>query len=214
MSLPTSTARRPRSDLDLTRIAEAGLRIVDEDGLGELTIRRLADELGASPTALYRQVRGKDDILAAVAELAFSTLDIPGEGAWRERLAEAFWNLRRLLVRHPGVGLLNIYQPSISATSLERLEALLGILADGGLEGERAMSVVRILAGYTVGFTLHGLSYAGSRAEGYRSSMRGANPTEHPRVAALAPHLAAADSDDSFRIGLDLIINGLDRLDP
>jgi AcrR family transcriptional regulator len=61
-----SVERNPRHDRDA--VVDAALRILDEWGLPELTMRRLAGELGVQPSALYHHVENKQKLLAAVAD--------------------------------------------------------------------------------------------------------------------------------------------------
>jgi AcrR family transcriptional regulator len=82
---------------------EAGLRIVDEEGLDALTIRRLATELNINGASLYHHFRNKDEILAGVAALALEGVRTP-EGSsqdWRVWLLTNFEAYRRALLAHP-----------------------------------------------------------------------------------------------------------------
>src|SRR5262245_34029368 len=60
----TSDPRRKRRTLDQAQVVRAALALLDEVGLDELTMRRLAERLGVKAAALYRHVRGKDELLA------------------------------------------------------------------------------------------------------------------------------------------------------
>ena len=61
-------AKRARGSLDRELVVEVALRIADEHRLEALTLRRLAAELGVTPTALYRYVESKDALLDAMAD--------------------------------------------------------------------------------------------------------------------------------------------------
>src|ERR1700691_807032 len=75
--------------LSMGQIGTAALKIVDEDGLRELTMRPLADELGAGPASLYRHVSSRDDLLVEVADLVLGELQRPDPGLhWREALEQ------------------------------------------------------------------------------------------------------------------------------
>ena len=73
--------RRPR--LSRERVVEAALAIADADGLGALTIRSLATELGVKPMSVYYHVAGKDDILAALVDVVFGEI---GRASCRARV--------------------------------------------------------------------------------------------------------------------------------
>ncbi|NDY55574.1 TetR/AcrR family transcriptional regulator [Desulfovibrio sulfodismutans] len=61
-------AVRMESPLRREQIAEVTLRLVVEEGLGAVTVRRVAQAVGISAAALYRHYKNKSDILAAVLE--------------------------------------------------------------------------------------------------------------------------------------------------
>ena len=72
-----STPRLRRNALNKDLIIDAAMRVVDADGLGALTIRRVADELGASPMGLYGHVRTRDEILDGLIERAVRLPHLP-----------------------------------------------------------------------------------------------------------------------------------------
>src|SRR5262247_1380022 len=94
--------RRPkRRPLDQAQIVRAALALLDEVGLDELTMRRLAERLGVKAAALYRHVRGKDELLALLGDEISAEIPLPrAAGTWREQLVESAWNLRRGLLAH------------------------------------------------------------------------------------------------------------------
>ena len=90
----------PRLDLDL--IVDDAAALADDDGLGAVTLRRLADRLGVTPMALYRYVAGKESLLDALADRLYGELDRPsGGGDWWDELAELARSTRRVLLAHP-----------------------------------------------------------------------------------------------------------------
>jgi TetR/AcrR family transcriptional regulator, tetracycline repressor protein len=214
------TARSPRPggrrgrDLDRDTIAATGLAIMDRGGLEALTMRGLAQELGVSASKLYDYVRTKDEIITAIGELVSARLTIPAEGSWEQRLRQSFREQRLLLLRHPGAGYINLFQAVTGPSSLKVFDALLGALNEAGLHGAQAMAALRILNGFTIGFTVLGIAHASDRAEQYRRNITGADPATLPHVAAASAHLAEGDSDEAFELGLDMILESLQRRRP
>ena len=73
-----------RARLTRERVIQAALAVADSGGLGSLTIRSLAKELGAKPMSVYYHVASKDEILAALVDIVFSEIQLPVPGGdWR-----------------------------------------------------------------------------------------------------------------------------------
>jgi TetR/AcrR family tetracycline transcriptional repressor len=206
-----AAARVRRGTLDLTVIAETALRIIDQGGIDALTMRTLAAELGSSVNTLYWYARTKDEILAAVGELVIAQVHIPDGGDWDERLATIMKGLRAVLLAHPGLGAIGVNQPTSGPASLRLTNEILGLLRAGGLTEPRALAAMRILTGYAYGTTAMGLAYVSEGAEAYRTHIRGASPDQYPHLAAVGPHLAGDNSNETFELGLQLILDGLRR---
>ena len=95
---------RPKVPLVSKRATlETGLRIVDEEGLDALTIRRLAEELNINGASLYHHFRNKEEIVAGVAALALEGVRTPSGASedWREWLLKNFEAYRHALLAHP-----------------------------------------------------------------------------------------------------------------
>ena len=86
--------------LSAERIVEAACTILDDYGLGDLTMRRVADALGVKAGALYWHFPNKQSLLAGVADEVLSALDRPTAGANGAGLGEWAGNLRELLLAH------------------------------------------------------------------------------------------------------------------
>ena len=70
------SARKAKGDGHLRRaeILHAAQRIFIEDGYDGATIRKIADDVGVSSTALYMHFRDKSEILFEICETAFADL--------------------------------------------------------------------------------------------------------------------------------------------
>src|SRR3954454_1759467 len=75
--------------LDRETIVAAAQRILAEEGLNQLTMRRIGSELGADPTAVYRHFRSKQELVIELVDLAFLSLPAPDPAlTWPERLRQ------------------------------------------------------------------------------------------------------------------------------
>src|SRR6266568_4823282 len=88
---PQAQAKPVRRPLTSERILHAGLRLIDEQGLEALTMRKLAQEFGVDPMALYRHFENKDALLDSVAEMLWGEVELPGsEAGWEVLLRSHF----------------------------------------------------------------------------------------------------------------------------
>ncbi|ADB35588.1 transcriptional regulator, GntR family [Kribbella flavida DSM 17836] len=101
-SLPKSPGRRRRTQQGLTRtrVLRAAVAVADAEGLDAVSMRRLAVELDVGPMSLYRHVKGKDELLAQMADEVFGECELPDQGpaGWRAKLeliARRQWDLCR-----------------------------------------------------------------------------------------------------------------------
>ncbi|MEU6978348.1 MULTISPECIES: TetR/AcrR family transcriptional regulator [unclassified Streptomyces] len=100
--------------LDRERIVSTAIRMLDEDGLAKLSMRRLATELNVTAMSLYWYVDTKDDIIEFALDAVHEAIDlaaVEAAGSWQERLRLMANDYRRMLVAHPWVS-------SISGTYL------------------------------------------------------------------------------------------------
>src|SRR5215475_15115465 len=95
--------RGPRPALTVTEIARAGVTVADSDGIGAVTMQRVAGELGVTKMALYRYVPGKVELVALMIDIGLGApprlADVPG--GWRPRLQSWARQLYELFRQHP-----------------------------------------------------------------------------------------------------------------
>jgi AcrR family transcriptional regulator len=197
-SRPSSKGDRAAwGTISRARIVDAASRLVATEGYEQLTIRRLAADLGVAPMSLYRHVRDKNDVLDEVVDrlLAKAWQPRANQADWQAWIAEAADRLRDLLVTEPAVLAVYLSHPVITAAAIARMEAMLTTLrlAIGDEEARRAYGAIQ---GYTIGFA----ALEASRARW--------QPDEGT-VNALAQQLAAYTSPPQFALGLDYILRGM-----
>ncbi|MFG2333601.1 TetR/AcrR family transcriptional regulator [Streptomyces sp. NPDC048604] len=90
--------------LDRDRIVAAAIRMLDEEGLAKLSMRKLATELNVTAMSLYWYVDTKDDIIEYAVDTGYGEVDVEAvdaAGDWRDRIRVLALEYRRMLVRHP-----------------------------------------------------------------------------------------------------------------
>jgi TetR/AcrR family tetracycline transcriptional repressor len=220
--VPYQDTRRRRRALDRPQVVRAALALLDEIGLDELTMRRLAERLGVKAASLYRHVSGKDELLVLLAdEISGEIPAVPPGGRWRAQLAQMARNYRRGLLAHrDGARLLASTAP-FGPRRLRLIDATLRILRSAGLSGRDAARAAYHLNGFVTEFAADEGRYgaaadqAGSRRrmfEEVRRHFRGLPPGEYPAVVELADHLAEDDPDGLFEFGLEAWLRAIESL--
>ena len=207
-----------RQRLSRERVVGAALAIADADGLGALTIRSLATELGVKPMSVYYHVAGKDDILAALVDVVFGEIELPVPGRdWRPEMERRADSARVVLARHRwAIGLLES-RPDPGPANLRHHDTVLATLRAAGFSPELTAHAYALIDSYVYGFALQEASLP---FEGRESVGDVAGPIMERMAAGEYPHLAQMattyylqpgyDFGDEFRFGLDLILDGLE----
>jgi TetR/AcrR family tetracycline transcriptional repressor len=207
-------ARRRRGELSRPRILEAALRLVDQDGLEALTMRRLADELKVDPMSTYNHVDGKEALLDGLAELLWNEIEEPDpQEPWQGQLRAFAVSMRALAHAHPNAYGLLLGRGILPAPALERIGAALGALEQAGLSRERAAQLIRMLIAYAAGYAMLELSSAPAPCATPLElivSLTRTLPKDAPaHLVEVAQSMVDCDMDLQFNLGLDLILSGL-----
>ncbi|WP_018500660.1 TetR/AcrR family transcriptional regulator [Parafrankia discariae] len=142
--------RGPRPGLSLARIVTAAVEIADEEGLGPLSMSRLAQRLGFTAMSLYRYLGGKDELLMLMFD---AVLDSPppgpaaGEG-WRPVLERWAGASRAVHQRHPWALDVPISGPPLGPNQLRWLDVGLAAFTDTRAAPEEKLSALLLLDGY------------------------------------------------------------------
>ncbi|MFI0422451.1 TetR/AcrR family transcriptional regulator [Spongiactinospora sp. 9N601] len=210
----SSTPQRPRGRPAKMAAPEAvatALRLVDEEGLDALTMRRLATALGVQVGTLYRYFATKQDLLTAMAEemLAGCADPPPDQDTWQGQVIELAGRLRAALLRRRDGARIYAGTHAAGPNTLAYAEALVGVLRDAGRSAESAARSTLAIVHFTLGHTLEEQAI-GTAAGDAASSLRAAlEPERYPHLAAAAATLSSSDYARHFTHGLDLLVKGL-----
>jgi AcrR family transcriptional regulator len=200
---------RPRSLTD-DQLVAAALAVVDREGLAALTMRAVARELGVATMGLYRYVADRQALETLVVDHVLRSVDLSlPEGAWQDRVRVLLDRMRIAVARHPGIVPLVLRHRQAAPGSLRLIEAMLSVLADGGIEGTDRVLAQRTLIGYLLGF-LQNEHYAALSGPG-TIAMSELSSEEYPLLARTAADARAVPPDEEFRRGLDIVLRGLTR---
>jgi len=224
MSLVPMRRRAPRRQpLDQDRIVRAALALLDEVGVDELTMRRLAERLGVKAASLYRHVRNKEELLGLLAdEIAREIPLVSSSGGWRHQLTEIAWNVRRGLLAHRDAARVLADTAPVGPHRLRHIELLLHVLRSAGLHPRQAARVGYHCNNFVTEFAADEARFAasvpvrgGARRRVFadaRKYFKSLPPAEYPTVVALADHLTENDPDALFQFGLDVWLDGIEHM--
>jgi AcrR family transcriptional regulator len=212
-----------RSRLSKQSVIDRGLALADASGLDGLTIRRLAQDLGVTPMALYWHFRSKEELLIGLADRVWSEIDINVDPAqpWSRQLRGLLESLLRVLRAHPCASQLLLETEKQSEAFLRATEVALGVLRGAGLDPLHATGIARSLlwTGLTLVMSEPGTEPGHSdeeRAEHQRRNrvrMATLPIDRYPRIVECAEPLTACDDPDfHYRFGVDLFISGVEAV--
>jgi TetR/AcrR family tetracycline transcriptional repressor len=215
--------RRKRQPLDQAQVVRAALALLDEVGLDDLTMRRLAERLGVKAASLYRHVRNKDELLALLGDEISSEIPFArAAGSWRSQLTEMAWNVRRGLLAHRDAARVLANTPPVGPRRLKHIEAVLQAVRAAGLKDRDAARAAYHLNNFVTEFAADEARFA-AFAAGPGSSRRkilaearrqfkSLPEHEYPTIVALADHLTEDAQDELFQFGIDLCLRGIRAL--
>jgi len=198
----------------------AALNLADTDGIESLTMRRLGQELGVEAMSLYNHVANKDDILDGIVDLVFSEIAVPSDRTnWKAAMRQRAISARDALLRHPWATSLMQSRTKPGPATLRHHDAVIGSLREAGFTIEMAAHAFSVMDGYIYGFALQQVNLPSHTSE--EAAVLAGNILQQ-LPAAEYPHLAEMivehalkpgyDYADEFAFGLDLILDGLERL--
>ncbi|TCO28361.1 TetR family transcriptional regulator [Kribbella steppae] len=221
--------RGPKPALTVERIVEAAVGIADAEGIAGMSMRRVADELGAGAMTLYRYFPGKAELLDVMLDTVYGELprrDLDGD--WRARLDEVARENRELYLRHPWLLQVAISRPPLGPHVMAKYEYELAAVEGIGLTDIEMDDTVALVNGY-----VHGAVRTAVEA---RQVIQRSGMTDKEWWLAHVPHLdqigdtknfplasrvgtavgnefdAPYDSDHAFEYGLERLLDGVSAL--
>lgn len=204
--------RRP--PLSRERVLQAALDLVDREGVGALSMRRLGRELGVEAMSLYGYVDSKDDLIEGVVEQVFRKMPLvgPGPGTWQERLRRHVAAYRDVLLAHPHVVRLVERRPFDTEGTAAFVDSALAELRSTGLDRGQAARVLGVIASFTLGHVAERVGAEMRARDPSRPARRNVDPERFPHLAALADVTTTADYEAEFALAVEFIIGGIERM--
>jgi AcrR family transcriptional regulator len=199
-------------------VLRAAIGLADERGIEAVSMRRLGQVLGVEAMSLYKHVANKDDILDGIADLVTSEFEVPsGDVDWKSAIRRSAASAHEVLLRHPWASSLIESRLNLGPARRRYLDAVIGVLSGAGFPMPVVAHAFMALDSHTYGFALQELSWAldmEHAPEAAATLARGLPAGEYPHLAAMAEMVMAAPNAVAvdFEFGLDLILDGLERL--
>ncbi|MEU5599793.1 TetR/AcrR family transcriptional regulator [Streptomyces sp. NPDC020298] len=217
----------PKRVLSLSRIVETAVRIADAEGIGSISMSRIAKELNSSTMSLYRYISAKDELLPLMVDAAFGP-PVPHPDPkphWRAGLEHWSRSYLAVLRRHSWVVRIPISGPPSTPHQIAWAEQGLCFLQRTGLNEARKMSVILLLAGLVrneaqlsdtyEAFSKPATQGAETMLDYRRLIEKLADPDRFPAIHAAMEAGVFDDSDGEdteFEFSLNCALDGIDAL--
>lgn len=217
-------AKTKRAPLTRDRVLLAAVALADEIGIDALTMRRLAESLDVEVMSLYYHLPNKDAVLGGMVDLVFGetaaaivAVDLPTH--WKAALRARILTSRSVMLKHPWAPAVIESRTSMGLPLAMYVDAVIATLRDGGFTMDTIHHGMHALGSRVYGFIREPAEPDGSQAQG---------TDQLAQMAAMVPNLVGmlmevshgdpsttlgwCDDQFEFEFGLDLILDGLDRM--
>jgi AcrR family transcriptional regulator len=210
-------------------VLRAAVDLADKGGIESLTMRRLAEALGAEAMSLYYHVANKQEVLDGIVDViaqeindVVNQIDAPAKGAdWKNAVRRRILAAREVLLRHPWAPGVLETRTSASLAVVQYLDGLIGLMRDGGFSYDVAHHALHALGSRALGFTQELFNPGDGAADEEATAMLESMADRLPHLVAMLSEIVHDDPDSTlgwcddqseFEFGLDLILDGLDRM--
>jgi AcrR family transcriptional regulator len=208
-----------RTRLSKRAVVDRALKLADADGLDALTIRKLAQDLGVTPMALYWHFRSKDDLLEGMSEQIWGEVEVNVDPSvpWWTQLQGGLESLIRVLRAHRSAPQLVLEHEKRNEAALHATEAALAILRGAGFDALHAAEIARSTLWTAITLVMSEAGYHPELSDEERAEWNRRSQIElamlpaarYPRLVECAAPMANCDPDFHYRFGVELFIAGV-----
>ncbi|MFK3983408.1 TetR/AcrR family transcriptional regulator [Micromonospora sp. NPDC050397] len=203
-----------------TEVTSAAIAIADVEGLGAVTIRRVAADIGAGAMSLYSYVPDKETLLELMIDQASGEDGLPpSSGDWRTDLRALAHLQRGLMRRHPWLPSALVFRQTLGPNTLAALEYALTALRGTDLDGQTKMEVIAILTGFVANYVSREIAQERGAEQGIGQPQEVADAQarylravlgggDYPRLAEVVTSGGNGTASGFDRL-LDQLLNGL-----
>lgn len=215
------TPRKPmrRHGLSRAAVIEAGLRVVREEGMDALSMRRIAAELNTGAASLYAHVANKEELLELLFDEVVGEIPLPepDPARWREQVTQLWTDSHATMLRYGDIARFAIGHIPVGPNSMRLSEITMTLLRMGGVPDHAVAWAVDVVGGFVTFRAVEDATREDAAKDPafyrrYQRYFAGLPADRFPVTAALADQLTTGDDKQRFRFGLDLLVGGLAAL--
>ena len=218
MAKRTGAKAEARIPLSRERVLSAAIALADESGIESLSMRKLAERLGVEAMSLYNHIANKNDLLEGIVEAAAGEIVTPADDVdWKKAIHEVAISAHEALLRHPWAS--GLWMGTTPGPARMRYgDSLLGAFRGAGFSKDLTYHAYHIVESYVLGFTTQVLNFRSVEESQFEdvvaAFIRGDYAEEFPHFTEHAlQHMEPHDDGvNAVELGLDLILDGLERL--
>jgi AcrR family transcriptional regulator len=227
MATKVQERSRTREPLSRERILQAAVALADQGGVESLSMRRIAQQLGVVPMALYKHVANKDELLDGLVDVVIGEIDPPIERVdWKTAVRERILSARRSLLRHPWASQVIESRAEPTPTIIGYIDSMMGLFLSGGFSVDLMHHTMHVMGSRILGFSQELFDDTASMPEEEAIAMWTEMADAYPNIAALVGEISGGailhdegstvgggcDDQFEFEFALDLVLDGLERL--
>lgn len=221
---PRRGSRGPQPSRDREAITRTAIAIADREGVAAVSMRRIAAEIGAGTSSLYRYFARKDDLLNLMVDGALAGGECRLSGDWRADMREVAEGLRARFKDHPWLCSTLAGKPTLGPNRMRMLEQSLSRLEATKLSLAERLVIIDTIASYVRGFVASEVADIAARAQSglaeeqwlsdqadYAEALKTSG--NYPLSATLFGELEKTEPEhrqnEGFSAGLDIILDGI-----
>jgi AcrR family transcriptional regulator len=222
LAIGAEASTSPREPLTKDRVLAAAVELADEGGVQAISMRRLAQELGVVPMALYKHVANKDEMLDGMIDVVVAEIDPPDPKLeWKPAVRTRILSARRALLRHPWASRVMESRTDPTPTILAYMDSMIAMFRAGGFSMDLTHHAMHAMGSRLMGFTQELFNDQSDTDPAAEAEAMGAIATVFPSIYELYLTVTHDDAsivgpgcDDQFEFefALDLLLSGLEQL--
>jgi len=213
---------RTRVPLSRERILATAVALADREGVGSLSMRRLAQELDVVPMALYKHLASKEEMLDGMLDVVVGEIDPPRTDTdWKTAVRERILSARRVLRRHRWASRVMESRTQPTPVVMAYMDSMIGMFIAGGFSIDLTHHVLHAMGSRLMGFSQELFNDQSDPDTPMQPQMIEAMAATYPSIYEL--YLAVSHDDSSvvgpgcddqfeFEFSLDLMLDGIERL--